>query len=267
MRIRIFLYLILVLSLEASVKAQSDTVFNQTDANNQKQGYWKKNFPNGKPMYRGFFKDNKPVGEMRRYFESGALKAVMNYDSKGEYAHVRLLYEDGQLAAEGKYFNSLKDSTWVYFSYYDRSVTTRETYLKGVRQGMMINYYSNGDVSEKIEWNHDKKSGKWEQYFLGNTLKLKGSYVDNKLEGPFLVNYFNGKPNIKGTYLNNQRKGKWIFFKEDGTVETELEYVNGKATNEDKLDAAQQELFRTIDENQGKFEEPDESNFLIPQNR
>lgn len=250
-----------------SLQAQSDTIFNQSDVNNLKQGYWKKNFPNGKLMYKGFFKDNKPVGEMRRYFESGALKAVLNYDSKGEYAHARLLYEDGQLAAEGRYFNSLKDSTWVYYSYYDRSITTRETYLKGARHGMITQYYNNGDISEKTEWKNDKKSGIWEQYFKGNTLKLKASYLDNKLEGDFLVNYEDGRPYVKGSYLHEQRNGKWTFYNEDGTVKTELDYTGGKAAGEDKLDEEQQIFFRQIDENQGKFEEPDESNFLIPPSR
>jgi antitoxin component YwqK of YwqJK toxin-antitoxin module len=258
----------MVFSMEvASLLAQSDTIYNQADAKNQKQGYWKKSYPNGNLMYKGFFRDNKPNGEMRRYFESGALKAVLNYDSKGEYAHARLFYENGQLAAEGRYFNSLKDSTWIYFSYYDKSVTTREIYLKGARHGMMINYFNNGDVSEKIEWKNDKKSGLWEQYFNDNRIKLKASYSDNKLDGEFIVNYENGKPYVQGRYINDQREGKWAFYKEDGTVETELEYLNGKASNENKLEKEQQEFFRLIDENQGKFEEPDEINFITPPGR
>jgi antitoxin component YwqK of YwqJK toxin-antitoxin module len=244
--------------------AQTDTVFNQTDANNLKQGYWKKNYPGGELMYKGFFKDNKPVGEMRRYFESGALKAMLNYDSKSEYARARLFYENSQIAAEGNYFNTLKDSTWVYYSYYDKSVTARENYLKGARHGIMIHYYNNGDISEKITWKNDKKSGNWEQYFKGNKLKLKASYVDNKLQGAFLVNHENGLPYLTGNYLNDQRNGQWTFYNEDGTKLKELNYQFGKSADEDKLNEEQLEFFRLIDENQGKFEEPDETNFLIP---
>jgi len=257
------LFMCVILFLPVAVtKAQTDTLFNQTDANNQKQGYWKKSYPNGKLMYKGFFNDNKPVGQMYRYFESGELKAVLNYDSKSEYAHARLFYEDGQLAAEGSYYGTLKDSSWLYYSYYDRSVTTRESYRKGARNGMTINYYSNGDISEKIEWTNGKKSGIWEQYFKGNILKLKTSYIDNKLEGDFIVNHENNKPYVQGRYMNDQREGKWTFYKEDGVVETELKYLHGKAANENKLEKEQQEFFRLIDENQGKFEEPDETNFL-----
>jgi antitoxin component YwqK of YwqJK toxin-antitoxin module len=247
--------------------AQTDTLFNQTDANNLKQGYWKKNYPNGKLMYKGFFKDNKPMGKMCRYFESGRLKAELYYDNKGEYSQARLLYENSELAAVGKYFNTLKDSIWVYYSYYDKSITAREAYMKGARHGMMIHYYNNGDLSEKMEWKNDKKSGTWEQYYKGNTLKLKTSYIDNKLQGAFLVNYEDGKPYVKGEYLNDMRNGKWTFYNEDGTIQKELIYMLGKTANEDKLDKEQQEFFKLIDENQGKFEEPDETNFLVPQGR
>ncbi len=246
---------------------QSDTVFNQTDANKLKQGWWKKAYPDGKLVYKGFFKDDKPVGPMVRYYESGAVKAILNYDAKSEYAHARLLYEDGKLAAQGVYYNSLKDSTWSYYSYYDRTLTATESYQKGMRQGRMTNFYSNGNVSEVLNWKNDKKHGVWEQYFPGGKLKMMGYYTDDKLEDDFLVNYDNGNPYLKGYYVNDKRQGKWTFFKEDGTVEAEMEYINGKPLNEEELTEKQQELFRTIDANEGKFEEPDESNFLIPPGR
>jgi len=250
-----------------SMVAQSDTLFNQTDANHLKQGWWKKTYPNGNLMYKGFFKDDKPVGTMFRYFETGLVKAILQYDEKGTYARARLLYEDGQLAAEGVFYNALKDSTWSYYSYYDRSLTARETYNKGSRHGMMVYYYSNGDVSEKLEWKNNTKDGIWEQYFLGGKLKMKALYCDNKLDGDFLVNFDDGKPYLKGKYQHDQRQGIWTFYNQDGTVEAEMEYVNGKHKNEDHLTEKQQELFRTIDASEGKFEEPDETNFIIPAGR
>jgi antitoxin component YwqK of YwqJK toxin-antitoxin module len=246
------------------IKAQTDTIFNQTDVKGLKQGCWKKNYPNGKLMYKGFFKDNKPVGIMRRYFESGNLMALMHYDSNGEYARAELYYEDGQIAAKGNYYNSQKDSTWEYFSYYDRSITNKENYIKGIRQGLEIHYYNTGEISEKTEWKNDMKNGKWEQYFKSKIQKLNGNYLNNKLNGEFRVNFDNGEPFITGGYANNQRDGKWTFYHEDGTVDMELNYTNGRTEDTVKLDEKQQEIFRMIDENEGKFEEPDETNFLAP---
>jgi antitoxin component YwqK of YwqJK toxin-antitoxin module len=259
--------LILLFLYNICIPAQTDTVFNQSDSSNQKQGWWKKSYPNGKLMYKGFFRDNKPVGEMLRFYETGSIKASMVYDNSGEYAHVRLLYADGQLAATGVYYNSMKDSTWCYYSYYDHSITTRETYAKGKRNGLMINYYNNGNPSEKIAWVNNKKNGLWEQYFANNILKLKTAYRDGLLEGEFLVFYDSGKPYLKGAYKNGLREGKWVFYDEDGKTDMELAYHLGITPDEDKLNARQQELFRMIEENKGKFEEPDETNFLTPAGR
>lgn len=259
------LYLLLLINFITI--AQTDTVFNQSDARNQKQGWWKKSYPDGKLMYKGFFRDNKPAGEMYRYYETGALKAVMVYDSKGEYAHVRLFYADGQVAATGVYYNSLKDSTWSYYSYYDHSLTTREVYSKGKRNGLMVNYFNNGNPSEKITWVNDKKDGPWEQFFANNTLKLKATYRNGELEGEFIVNFESGKPYLAGNYENGLREGKWIFYTEDGAIDMQLTYHKGITPDTQKLDARQEELFRMIEENKGKFEEPDETNFLIPAGR
>jgi len=256
-----FLYLVLL----QFTNAQSDTVFNQSDANNYKQGYWKKFFPNGKLMYKGFFKDNKPVGEMRRYFESGAIKAVLNYDPQGEYAHAQLFYENGSPAADGKFYHSLKDSIWTYYSFYNKTVTSRESYVKGKRHGMMLNYFNNGDVSEKLEWKNDQKSGLWEQYYQGSILKLKANYTDHKLDGDFVVYTADGNLYNTGKYRNDQREDKWTFYNADGTVQIELNYQSGKVAEKEQLDKEQQEFFRSIDEAQGKFNEPDETDFLSPQ--
>jgi antitoxin component YwqK of YwqJK toxin-antitoxin module len=261
------LFLFLLLLFNVITTAQTDTVFNQSDAHNLKQGWWKKSYPNGTIMYKGFFRDNQPVGEMSRYYETGALKASLVYDSKGEFARARLFYADGQVAATGVYYNSLKDSTWCYYSYYDHSLTTREIYAKGKRNGLMINYYNNGNISEKITWVNDKKDGPWEQYFVNNVLKLKTTFKEGKLEGEFLVNYDSGKPYLKGGYKNGLREGKWIFYSEEGTIDMELTYHLGVTSDTDKLDARQQELFKMIEENKGKFEEPDETNFLTPAGR
>jgi antitoxin component YwqK of YwqJK toxin-antitoxin module len=245
--------------------AQSDTVFNQVDARNFKQGWWKKSYPNGKTMYLGFFKDNHPVGTLYRYYETGAMKAILKYTADGSRAHVQLLYEDGQTAATGAFVHSLKDSTWEYFSYYDRSLTARENWRKGERHGPGVYYYSNGVISEKVDWIDNKKEGSWEQYFQNGTLKLKSTYVHNMLEGSFLINQNNGSPYLKGTYRQGRPQGKWILYKEDGSISSEIEYLDGKPLHADQLTEEQQTLFRAIEANEGKFDEPDETDFIVPQ--
>jgi len=52
---------------------------NQTDVNGFKQGHWIRKYPNGIVMYDGNFRDGHPVGELKRYYENGTIKSVMNF--------------------------------------------------------------------------------------------------------------------------------------------------------------------------------------------
>ena len=44
---------------------------NQSDTNGLRQGFWKKEYPNGGLIYKGNFKDGKPVGEWKRFYKGG----------------------------------------------------------------------------------------------------------------------------------------------------------------------------------------------------
>jgi len=241
---------------------QSDTIFNQLDSKGLKQGYWKKHYPNGNLMYKGFFRDNKPAGEMRRYYESGGIKVVMIFDNPKDCARSTLYYESGDLAARGNYVGTVKDSTWEYYSYYDHSVKERETYVKGLRDGFAYHYFSDGTLAEKMEWKDNMKHGVWEQYYANKAIMISGSYKDNKLNGPFSVTNENGVLSVRGTFLDNMRHDRWIFYKEDGTIDVEVNYDHGNPAGEDLLTEKQQEILRMIEDNQGKYEEPDETDFL-----
>jgi antitoxin component YwqK of YwqJK toxin-antitoxin module len=258
----LFSFFLLLCGIVIPVHAQSDTLFNQVDAQGMKQGYWKKYYPNGNLMYKGFLRDNKPVGEMRRYYESGGIKVVMIFDGSKDYSRSTLYYESGELAARGNYVGMEKDSTWEYYSYYDHSIKARETYTKGRRNGFAYHYFPDGTISEKLEWKDNMKHGTWEQYYANKAIMIRGSYKDDKLNGPFFVTNENGVLSVKGIFLDNLRHDKWVFYKEDGTIDVEVNYNHGNPSGEDLLTEKQKEILRMVDENQGKFNEPDETDFL-----
>ena len=240
----------------SSVVFQKDTVFNQTDSKGMKQGWWKKSYPNGKLMYKGYFKNDKPVGELIRYHESGVVKAIMDYDTKGEYARTKIFYEDGTIASEGNYYLSKKDSVWNYYSYYDKKIRSKETYEKGMKTGFSYQYYPSGVISEKIGWKNGEKEGAWEQYFEDGTLRLKASYSDDKLSGDFVVYQGKNFPLTQGKFVNDVREGLWLFFDENGRLDMKINYTNGKPDNEEALTQKQIDYFKKIDQNIGRFTEP-----------
>lgn len=250
-----YIFLALCILSLGTLNAQNDTL-NQIDNQGRKQGYWQKQYPNGKAMYQGYFTDGKPSGVMRRYYESGELKVVMKYRDNGDYNYTRFFYEDGEIAGEGLYSQNSKDSLWTYYSYYSGSITSTEEYVKGIKHGMETNYYPNGQKSEEIQWEKNIKNGVWNQYFDDGVVKLKASYSFNAVNGLYTFYWPNGNLYILGNYADNKRHGIWSFFTDDGKKKDEIVYQYGKAENEDELTERDQEFFKMVDENIGKFEDP-----------
>lgn len=238
------------------VFAQENDTINQLDSKGLKQGYWEKKAPDGSLIYQGYFEDGKPVGEMRRYYETGELKAIMNYEKGSDRVRTKIFYNDGELAGEGTYIRNMKDSLWTYYSFYSGAITSTELYNKGQKHGMEKKYYPNGQVSEEIMWNNNVKHGAWNQYFDDGTRKLVSFYVFGKVSGSYTFYWPNGNVYIQGQFMDNKRNGKWTFYTDDGQIKSEIVYQNGKAENEEEIIEKDQEFFKKVEENIGKFEDP-----------
>jgi antitoxin component YwqK of YwqJK toxin-antitoxin module len=257
---KILLTIVLVFTGINTFASLSDTIWNQTDKLGKKQGYWRGYYDKKNLKYSGFFKDNKPVGEMKRYYESGALKAIMNFSKDGINSKARFFYENGNLAGEGNYINSNKDSIWRYYSYYDKSLKLTETYKNGSKEGYTKRYYSKGTEAEAIFYRNNKSTGKWMQYFENGALKLQADLTNDIRTGEFSLFYPTGQIEQKGHFTNNLMTGDWIYYEQNGKEKMRITYVNGVAQNADKLNEQEKAFFDMIDKNKGKIPEPSEDN-------
>ena len=259
----IFLFCILMVSLNAQYPG-SDTTWNQTDDQGKKQGWWKKYYPDGTLMYKGYFKNDIPSGTFIRYFENGEKKALMCYDPGGIRVFSRLFYMNGKIAAEGNYTNARKDSVWRYYSYYSGTLSYVETYLDGRKNGQSAKYYSNGRVAEYLDWKSDMKHGKWLQFYEDSVLRLSAHFTMDELDGPYMTYNTQNQPVIKGQYLQGRLDGIWQYYDDDGQLEFELHYNNGTLLNEEVLEEKVMKLMDEIERNLGAIPEPDLDN-MIPQ--
>ncbi len=257
----IFFLILPYIAHSQTIGSQSDTVFNQTDKQGHKQGYWKVKYDNGPLKYSAFFKDDKPLGLMKRYFEDGTLKAVMFFDPSG-ITRTKIYYQDGPIAAEGNYLNSARDSTWNYYSYYTKTLSNRETYINGKKNGKSVCFFSDGNISEESEWTLGTRNGIWKQYYENNNLKMSTSFINGKRHGEFILNYPNKLTEWKGYYKNDKRDGLWKHFDPEGNKNVSIEYRDGEPVNAAELDAKEQEFLKEIEKQKGKIPEPDETNFL-----
>jgi antitoxin component YwqK of YwqJK toxin-antitoxin module len=199
--------------------------FNQTDANGLKQGKWSKTYGNGVPRYTGQFKNDKPFGEFKHYYENGTLKAITNYSPDGIVARTKTFHENSKPMAEGKFIKQKKDSIWNYYSEVDGRLISDETYRKGVLNGLSRTYYpETGNVAESIEFKNGKKQGELRKYFPEGNIMTEGTYVDDLLDGEFTLYFPDGSTQLKGQYKNGIQIGQWHYFDEQGNEINESEF-------------------------------------------
>jgi antitoxin component YwqK of YwqJK toxin-antitoxin module len=256
----IFLFFLALQSNTQTTIHSGNRNINQTDSQGRKQGMWEKKYPNGNFQYKGLFKNDRPVGEMTRYYEDGTKQAVMHFDEEGIHCRAVLYYDNGEIAAKGNYIQTRKDSVWEYYSYYSKNLIATESFRKGVKDGLSVVYFESGRPSQELEWQNDLKHGTWKQFFENGKIKLQGYYINNKKHGPFTYFFLNGLVDLKGRYVDDNMEGPWEFYDEKGKLITKIEYKNGRPENEEEMIREQQELFKLIESRKGKIPEPDETN-------
>jgi antitoxin component YwqK of YwqJK toxin-antitoxin module len=209
-------------------------------------------------VFAGHFKDDRPFGEMRRFFPTGELRVIMNYyDDTGVNARARFFWHEGGLAAEGNYINTRRDSVWTYYIQgTQRILSSRVEYSDGKRNGLEQRFFPSGRVADETHWVDDLKHGSWRQYFENGLLRLATTHVNNRIDGEFRSYYPNGNIEIEGLYSNGVPVGNWIRYDENGNYMATVRYENGIITNLEELEEADVIFFRRAMESEQYIPEP-----------
>ncbi|MDR3188671.1 MAG: hypothetical protein LBT94_05750 [Prevotellaceae bacterium] len=235
----------------------ADTVYNQLDGNDLKQGYWQKRYPNGKVAYRAFFVDDKPRGLLVRYHENGQKMALIDYFDDGKTSFAQLFSAGGKLIAKGHYLNEKeKHGLWEYYK--DDRLAMSESYASGQLEGLSVLYYPSGNVFERRRFQKGRQEGLFEQ------LDEQGSYICEAMfsgglrNGKIRYYYTKNRLRIEGSYTDNVRTGEWTFYAPDGAVARKTTYVKGVASDQDAIDKENSDLLKSMEADKGMFVEPDE---------
>ncbi len=211
---------------------------NATDAAGKKQGYWEKRDTNGKLVYQATFKDDRPVGEMKRFHPNGKLKAVLNYPENSDEATAVLFDESGHKIAEGKYLGQKKSGEWSYYS--EEKLIATDVFENDVKNGLSKKYYKSGEILEECPWENGLQQGVYRAYFKNGKPYLECKYENGRLSG-YTVSYFeNGNPESESFYQNGLLQGESRFFDESGNILYVLKYDQGKLLNPEVLDSVMQ---------------------------
>ena len=203
---------------------------NITDAKGLKQGPWIKFNPKtNKVIYKGQFKDNKPVGIFRYYFEElDTIKTLMDFRKDGKSAFAQIYHLNSVIKAKGKYTNEKKDSLWNFYDEGGKLLSV-ENYQNGLREGKSIIYYTEGNILEEGNYKNDKKNGLIKQFYPDKQLKMESTYKDGIMIGKNAFYYPNGMLANIG-YLNEKgnKFGVWLSKDKEGKVTEREVYNDGK---------------------------------------
>lgn len=205
---------------------QAQEKINQTDAQGRKHGVWKKFYPTEQMRYEGRFEHGVETDTFKFYFEDGNLKAKNYFRKKKGMVYSWQYGGYSQLAAEGKYVNTLRDSVWTFYDI-DGHLLSRESYQNDQRDGESVTYFDDGKKAEVIFYQKGKRAGEWRQNYETGKPKVKGTYVNDMLEGEVTYFYLHGKPRIKGQYRKGKMHGIWYYFDEFMQIERKEEWRYG----------------------------------------
>lgn len=235
--------------------ASAQLVLNQTDSQHLKQGKWIGKYSDGKVRYEGYFDNDKPVKEWKRYHENGKLKAILVYVPNSEKVKAELYDLEGSLFSKGNYNGKEKDSIWTYFN--NKVIVARESYQKGLKNGKSFAYYSDGKTADETEWLNGKLNGIWREFYPSGNKKSEISYLDGKRQGNSRIYFESGQTQIEGLYDNDQCAGTWKFYNPEGKIKLKLEYKEGTLQNPDALDSLELVDFNAFDKAKGTIKDPE----------
>ncbi len=210
-------------------------------------------------IYDGFFKDDHPVGEFRRYYNNNTLKSLLVFSADGKEAEATIYHPNGFIASKGKYINQQKTGKWKFYSEYTEGyLISEEDYSKNLKNGPAVKYYPDGKVAERMNFINDIRNGEWTQYYQNGNLSLKTNYLNGNINGSFKAWYEDGNKELTGEYINNIREGHWLIYKEDGTIKYELDYVGG-VTNNRQMEIDESNFLDALEKNTGMTPDPEKT--------
>ena len=229
---------------------------NHLDELGRKQGFWQKHSAGGLLEYEGYFKNDLPVGEMKRYHSNGRLKARIIYHEPGDSSHVEMFGTNGQPLAHGSYHGRQKNGLWEYFK--EGRTTAKETYANGSKSGLSQIYYDSGELFIEQEFRNDTLHGPYRAFFKSGHPFLECMYNSGIRHGWCISYHPNGEMEMEGQFVRGLRDQTWNFYNENGTLLYQLNYDLGILLNPEVLDQLEEEQFRELDEKKDQITDPEQ---------
>ncbi|MBK9392312.1 MAG: hypothetical protein IPN68_19780 [Bacteroidetes bacterium] len=210
-------------------------------------------------MYDGYFRDNYPEGEFKRYNQYGTLKSVLFYNNNGREADAKIYHPNGYIAAKGRYIDMKKEGLWQFYSEFTEGyIVSEETYSGNMRHGKSVKLYPDGTVAEKMNFVNDTAQGEWIKYFPDGSVSLKSAFLNGRINGKFAAWFDNHILQFSGEYVNDKRNGTWLINEKNGSLKYKIVYDNG-VTNDHQMDIDSSDYLDSLEVNKGRIPDPEKT--------
>lgn len=134
-------------------------------------------------------------------------------------------YVTGQHLLVEEYYPTEDDSKKLYKQYF---VKTNDPEVK---DSSFIQYYQDGGVNFKGQFENNRAVGKWSYYFQNGKL-MREVALDTEQDGFWYYFFENENPRMKGRVTEGKKEGRWVYYYEKGAVKDSGSYVNGNKNGE-----------------------------------
>ena len=241
--ISLFFFCLLFSTYPFSEAEAQTTEINRLDNQGMRQGKWRKADTEGKLIYEGEFKDNRPDGKFTYYDSTQKVKAISLFSEAGSKTQATTFNRFGKKSSEGTYINEKREGIWKFYND-NEYLIAEEYYENGIPSGIWKNYYHKGALLEEITYKKGKKEGPWKQYFEDGPLKLSATFEDGKLEGLATFYHPNGKVKISGPYKNNFKDNVWMHLNDKNVAEKKEIWSDGILIAEEYYDKALERMVK-----------------------
>ncbi|GGN21265.1 hypothetical protein GCM10007984_21020 [Shewanella putrefaciens] len=146
----------------------------------------------------------------------------MRADSTGKI--LEEFYESGQLAWREQ-FNPTGELHGEHVKWYPNGQLEEKIYFEhGKEQGMANWYHENGQLALEIYLENGLREGLFKSYYESGVLSAEGQYKNNLSVAPFIEYYENQQVQMYLPHTQGNRDGTARWFYEDGTIRTISEY-------------------------------------------
>ena len=193
----------------------------------------------------GKLKNKKKHGQWKSFFSQGEIKSIQKYKNGLREGTCQMFDIEGNLITKGKYKNDKREGLWedysgnfwslnsiekgnykldkkdgVWESFHDDELSSRDTYVEGVLEGISESFYDGGEVCYQCHYKEGRVNGLYESFYSNGQLKQKGEYKSGLKNGLWEGYFENGGLEIKVNFMNDEVVGPTECYNIKGEVIT-----------------------------------------------